>query len=98
MGLLPDLDVGHQAEQGSTPVGAPPGVGVVQAVVFGAGFAVGHSAAHIGPDGRGCHFAGLDAGDGFDVACQPFFQPVLIVGKGRQRGMDQFMGDDPING
>ena len=50
VGLLADFDVGNEAEHGSAPIGAAPGMRVVEALVAGRGLALRHIAHHVVPN------------------------------------------------
>ena len=98
LGLLAEFDVGKEAEAGSSPVGAGPGGGVVEAAVSAVGIALRHVADHVGPDELFVELAGLDSGDGFDVDGGAFFEPVVFVRKRWEGGVDEFVGHHPVFG
>ena len=79
-----DLHIGHQAEERAAPVGAAPGVRVVQAFVARLRFTFPHAVEHVAPDLFCGKLAGLHTRDGLDVSGQPFFHPVLVVRQRRE--------------
>ena len=58
----------------------------------------GHAVDKLAPDvGRG-ELPNLRTGDGFDVAREPLFDPVVRAGDVRKREMGEFMHDNPVAG
>lgn len=105
MSLLADLDVGYEREHGSAPVGAAPGVGVVEALIAGSGLALRHVADHIVPDFLGGEIARHYSGNWLDVGGEAFFDPVLgglvfvwILGHGWEGHVSELVGDAPVGG
>jgi hypothetical protein len=71
-------------------------MGYVQPSVLRPRFSERHTTHHICPNLGPRKLASLCASDGFDIAGEALFEPVLVVWQGRQRRMYKFMRDDPI--
>ena len=96
IGFLVNFDVGEQAEKRAAPIGASPGVSVVEAFVAWAGQAFGHVAHDFEPHLIYIHVMGADTGEGFDVNGDAFFDPVMAVVNIGKSEMDHFVGEHPI--
>ena len=96
MGLLADADVGEEPEEGAAPVGAAPGVGVVEAAVAGFGEAVGHAFDEVAPEALFGDLADADAGDGFEVVGHSFAHPGIAAGELRLGEVEHFVGEHPV--
>src|SRR5271156_1272811 len=96
LGCLPDFDIGHKTKHGSSPVGTPPGVCLVETLVSRTGLAVGHSMNHAPPYLDLRQLASLSARDRFDIASQALLKPVRFIRKRSKRQVDEFMRHRPI--
>src|SRR5271154_7295671 len=96
VGALMNLDIRHQAEQRTSPIGAAPCVSVVQASIAGGRQSFGKAVHEFAPDCLRRKVADLGARDRLDVSGDPFLDPVVLVWNRRQCEMDHFMRHYPV--
>src|SRR6516225_2606528 len=96
MCLLANTYVGNQAEHRSTPVGATPGVSVVQALIAAIWFAIWHVANYLLPHFLCFQLSSLHACDRFHINRNPLFDPVMVVCHRGKCEMDHLVGEHPV--
>src|ERR1700722_16645115 len=99
------MDVGDEAEHRSAPVGATPGVGVVEPLVAGGWLSLRHVADYIVPNPLRGEIADHDSFDGFNISGESFLDPMLgglvlvwILGHRWKGHVGQLVRDGPIGG
>src|SRR5215470_12409050 len=93
-----DFNVGQETKERASPIGARPGVCMVEPLVAGLWKSLMEIPDEFEPHAMSVEVAGADARDRFDVCRKTFFDPMMIVFDGWEAQMDHFVGQHPVIG
>src|SRR5439155_9263033 len=94
-GPLPDLGVGEQPEQRAAPVGAAPGVRLIESLVASLGEPLRQSAHEVPPHLLRAQLTGPRAHDRLDVGGETFLRPKMTAPQRGKPEMDQLVYELP---
>src|SRR5260370_6681079 len=90
------LDVRQGAEERSAPVGASPGVCVIEAVVAHPRQSFGQTFHQVVPYTLRLEISCLHPRNRLDVGGETLLYPMMLFSNGRKRQIDHFMGHYPV--